>query len=80
MFGKYDKLEREIEEIKVALVGHDTSGNSFKTPAEYSALAKLKSIEKQQRKNNEIMHLLLDKLGLSLEKGTRLVKKKKPKK
>ena len=80
MFGKYDKLESEIKEIKEVLVGVDLFSNSFKTPAVYSALAKLESIEERQFQNNEIMGLLLDELGLSLESGTRLVKKVKPKK
>lgn len=79
MFNKRNKLRHEVKKIKEVLVGVDTNQNSFETPAVYSALYKLEHIRDQQDRNDIIMELLLDELGLSLEEGMKLVKKKKGK-
>lgn len=75
-----DKLKEEIKEIKEVLVGVALSYNSFDTPASYSALAKLESINKRMYHQEAMMRMLIDELGFAYENGARLVKKKKAKK
>lgn len=77
MFDK--KLREEVKKIKVELIGYPIYGNSFKRPAPYSVLYKVRALDEEVKNQRMIIDMLLDELGYSIEEGLRITKKKKGK-
>lgn len=78
---KESKESKEIAKLKEELIGYDLIGHTFRKPAIYSALGRLKQLEEARIRDRELICLLLEELGYSVEEaGARLVKKKKKRK
>ncbi len=77
MFRRNAKLKEDINEIKRALIGFESCGDSFDSPSRFAALGRVAGVEKTLERHAIIMMSLLDNLGFTLEEGPSLVKKKR---
>ena len=74
--NKEKKLTEQFKDLMEEMIGVDCLGYSIDNPAPYSALAQIRQSKIDSDNNRQLLHMLLDELGYTIEEAqTRIVKK-----